>query len=176
MGAVGAIHPSRNPSQIASRVPRAHCTQQQSRVPRRESRSRFFFFQSTVVNRTALITSSHVSSIAQIKHLSYLNAVIQETLRVRPPTPVTSRSAKGDSHVDGVFVPKDTQIMIPIRTVNVSQASQLPVKAIQELTVSYLSILKSCSSTRQSGARTRLSSSQSGGWTRQHSTTQRFRC
>lgn len=65
-----------------------------------------------------LIARNNNPGWQDIKHLSYLNAVVQETMRVRPPTPQTAREASKDSTIDGVFVPKGMTISIPIRSVN----------------------------------------------------------
>ncbi|PWN46321.1 cytochrome P450 [Ceraceosorus guamensis] len=48
-----------------------------------------------------------------IKHLKYLNHVVQEVMRLRPPVPHTARQARKTSTIDGVLIPKGTLIYIP---------------------------------------------------------------
>jgi cytochrome P450 len=60
-------------------------------------------------------------STPQIKQLSYLHCFIQEVMRLRPPTPATSRQASQNCTVDGVFIPKGTSIYIPNRSVNMDK-------------------------------------------------------
>ncbi|KAF7316493.1 hypothetical protein MIND_00168400 [Mycena indigotica] len=53
-----------------------------------------------------------------LKSLSWLDCVINESLRVLPPVPLTIREAGKTAYVDGVLVPKGTIITCPIRVVN----------------------------------------------------------
>ncbi|KAK0443842.1 cytochrome P450 [Armillaria borealis] len=55
--------------------------------------------------------------IRTIKQLQYLDCVINESLRLFPPIPMTFRKSMKDDHLDGKFVPKGTLIYVPIRAV-----------------------------------------------------------
>ncbi|KAG7441876.1 cytochrome P450 [Guyanagaster necrorhizus] len=55
--------------------------------------------------------------IRKIKQLQYLDCVINESLRLFPPIPMTFRKSTKDDHLDGKFVPKGTLIYVPIRAV-----------------------------------------------------------
>ncbi|KZV84536.1 cytochrome P450 [Exidia glandulosa HHB12029] len=52
------------------------------------------------------------------KNLPYLDAVVQESLRILPPVPMTFRKSKAAHTIDGVLIPKDTLFYIPIRVYN----------------------------------------------------------
>ncbi|KAJ3907532.1 cytochrome P450 [Lentinula edodes] len=54
----------------------------------------------------------------ELKDLVWLDCVIQESLRLYPPVPMTFRQAATTDHVDGVVIPKGTLYYIPIRVVN----------------------------------------------------------
>jgi len=54
----------------------------------------------------------------QVKNLKYLDAVIHESLRVRPPVPATLRKSTKDDVIDGTFVPKGTHLYIASRVIN----------------------------------------------------------
>ncbi|KAJ6542567.1 cytochrome P450 [Mycena capillaripes] len=53
-----------------------------------------------------------------IKSLTWLDCVVNESLRVLPPVPLTLRVAEKTDYIDGVLVPKGTVITIPIRVIN----------------------------------------------------------
>ncbi|KAF7325693.1 hypothetical protein MKEN_00419400 [Mycena kentingensis (nom. inval.)] len=53
-----------------------------------------------------------------LKSLSWLDCVVNESLRVLPPVPMTVRVADKTAYVDGVLVPKGTIITCPIRVIN----------------------------------------------------------
>ncbi|KAJ7314915.1 cytochrome P450 [Mycena albidolilacea] len=53
-----------------------------------------------------------------IKSLTWLDCVVNESLRVLPPVPLTLRVANKTEYIDGVLVPKGTVITIPIRVIN----------------------------------------------------------
>ncbi|KAL6695233.1 cytochrome P450 [Trichoderma pleuroticola] len=62
---------------------------------------------------------SLIESIAdKIHRLPYLNAFVNEVLRFHPSVPVTLRRSVCDTTVDGVFVPADTALALPIRAIN----------------------------------------------------------
>lgn len=48
----------------------------------------------------------------EIDKLPYLNAVLNETMRVFPPVPLTLRETVADTTIQGHFIPKDTTIII----------------------------------------------------------------
>ncbi|KAJ3822431.1 cytochrome P450 [Lentinula raphanica] len=54
----------------------------------------------------------------ELKDLVWLDCVVQESLRLYPPVPMTFRQAATTDYVDGVLVPKGTLYYIPIRVVN----------------------------------------------------------
>ena len=53
-----------------------------------------------------------------IKGLSYLDAVINESMRVTPPVPRSIRIASKASVIDGVYIPKGTLLPITSRAIN----------------------------------------------------------
>ncbi|KAJ7711568.1 cytochrome P450 [Mycena metata] len=53
-----------------------------------------------------------------LKSLTWLDCVVNESLRVLPPVPLTLRCAEKTDHVGGLLVPKGTLINIPIRVIN----------------------------------------------------------
>ncbi|KAJ7938237.1 cytochrome P450 [Mycena leptocephala] len=53
-----------------------------------------------------------------VKSLAWLDCVVNESLRVLPPVPLTARVAEKTDYIDGVLVPKGTVITIPIRVIN----------------------------------------------------------
>jgi cytochrome P450 len=57
-----------------------------------------------------------------IDKLPYLNAVLNETLRVFPPVPLTLREAANDTTIAGHFIPKGTTIAICPWAINTSKA------------------------------------------------------
>ncbi|KAE9410054.1 cytochrome P450 [Gymnopus androsaceus JB14] len=54
----------------------------------------------------------------ELKDLVWLDCVVQESLRLYPPIPMTFRQAATTDYVDGVLIPKGTLYYIPIRVVN----------------------------------------------------------
>ncbi|KAJ7141836.1 cytochrome P450 [Mycena crocata] len=53
-----------------------------------------------------------------IKALTWLDCVVNESLRVLPPVPLTLRVAEKTDYIEGVLVPKGTILNIPIRVIN----------------------------------------------------------
>ena len=53
-----------------------------------------------------------------IKGLAYLDAVINESMRLTPPVPRTVRIASKSSYIDGLYVPKGTLLPISNRSIN----------------------------------------------------------
>lgn len=53
-----------------------------------------------------------------LKDLQWLDCVVQESLRLMPPVPMTFRQAAKTDYIDGVLVPKGTLFYIPIRVIN----------------------------------------------------------
>ncbi|KAJ9475725.1 Cytochrome P450-DIT2 [Pseudozyma hubeiensis] len=53
-----------------------------------------------------------------IKGLAYLDAVINESMRVTPPVPRTVRISSKASYIDGIYVPKNTLLPISNRAIN----------------------------------------------------------
>lgn len=52
---------------------------------------------------------------SDIKHLTYLQAIVKETLRLYPPGPLGGpREATQDCHVGGYYVPKGTRLTVNI--------------------------------------------------------------
>lgn len=74
--------------------------------------------------RTSLPSLESDSSISalDIDKLPYLNAVLNETMRVLPPVPITLREASHDTTIQGHFVPAGTSIIICPWAVNTSKA------------------------------------------------------
>jgi cytochrome P450 len=63
--------------------------------------------------------SSQITS-ADIDRLPYLNAVLNETMRVFPPVPLTLREAACDTTIQGSFVPRGTTVVICPWAINTS--------------------------------------------------------
>ncbi|KAI0059656.1 cytochrome P450 [Artomyces pyxidatus] len=53
-----------------------------------------------------------------LKDLKFLDCVIMESLRLFSPAPTTRRVAAKSDWIDGIYVPKGTQLSIPIRAIN----------------------------------------------------------
>ena len=62
---------------------------------------------------------SEISS-AEIDRLPYLNAVLNETMRIFPPVPLTLREAAHDTTIQGSFIPAGTTVVICPWAVNTS--------------------------------------------------------
>ncbi|KAF2117193.1 cytochrome P450 [Lophiotrema nucula] len=60
----------------------------------------------------ALNDSNATISSTDIDRLPYLNAVLNETMRVFPPVPLTLRETVADTTIQGHFIPKNTSIII----------------------------------------------------------------
>lgn len=56
-----------------------------------------------------------------IDKLPYLNAVLNETMRIFPPVPITLREADHDTTIQGHFIPKETTIVICPWAINTSR-------------------------------------------------------
>ncbi|BFZ56603.1 hypothetical protein PYCC9005_003650 [Savitreella phatthalungensis] len=54
----------------------------------------------------------------QLDSLKYLGNVVKEVLRFFPPVPITRRTAIEDGYIEGVFVPKDSNIFIVPSAIN----------------------------------------------------------
>jgi cytochrome P450 len=65
--------------------------------------------------------TAQVSS-ADIDHLPFLNAVLNETSRVFPPVALTLREAEHDTTIQGQFIPAGTSIIICPWAINTSNA------------------------------------------------------
>lgn len=57
-------------------------------------------------------------SFSQMRSSEYLNAVVQETLRIKPAIPGTARETSKDSWIDGIWVPKGTVLSISSYAIN----------------------------------------------------------
>jgi cytochrome P450 len=57
----------------------------------------------------------------KIDRLPYLNAVLNETMRVFPPVPLTLRETANDTSIQGHFVPKATTVVICPWAINTSE-------------------------------------------------------
>uniref|UniRef100_A0A8H8CGE5 Cytochrome P450 n=1 Tax=Psilocybe cubensis TaxID=181762 RepID=A0A8H8CGE5_PSICU len=53
-----------------------------------------------------------------LKDLTWLDCVLQESLRLMPPAPMTFRQAAKSDYIDDIYVPKGTLFYIPIRVIN----------------------------------------------------------
>ncbi|KAL6709911.1 hypothetical protein ACN47E_000696 [Coniothyrium glycines] len=60
----------------------------------------------------AILDPSRQISSTEIDRLPYLNAVLNETMRLFPPVPLTLREAARDTTIQGAFVPAGTTIVI----------------------------------------------------------------
>ncbi|RAR12319.1 cytochrome p450 [Stemphylium lycopersici] len=68
----------------------------------------------------ALKNGGQVSS-TEIDRLPYLNAVLQETMRVFPPVPLTLRETAHDTTIQSQFVPAGTTVVISPWAINTSK-------------------------------------------------------
>lgn len=68
---------------------------------------------------TLLNADSQISSV-EIDRLPYLNAVLQETMRIFPPVPLTLRETAHDTTIQGHFIPAETTVVICPWAVNTS--------------------------------------------------------
>lgn len=68
------------------------------------------------------LESDESISALDIDKLPYLNAVLNETMRVLPPVPLTLREASHDTTIQGHFVPAGTSIIICPWAVNTSKS------------------------------------------------------
>ncbi|KAJ4336831.1 hypothetical protein N0V95_008497 [Ascochyta clinopodiicola] len=68
----------------------------------------------------ALSDPSNSISSTDIDRLPYLNAVLQETMRLFPPVPLTMRETALDTTICGAFVPRGTTVVICPWAVNTS--------------------------------------------------------
>ncbi|KAF2009604.1 cytochrome P450 [Aaosphaeria arxii CBS 175.79] len=68
------------------------------------------------------ITSSDPITSTTIDKLPYLNAVLNETMRVFPPVPLTLRETLSDTTIQGSFIPAGTSIIICPWAINTSKA------------------------------------------------------
>ncbi|KAI0271653.1 cytochrome P450 [Gloeopeniophorella convolvens] len=57
-----------------------------------------------------------------LRDLKMLDCVVQESLRLYAPVPLTVRIAARDGTIDGVRVPRGTLLPVPIRTLNTARA------------------------------------------------------
>ncbi|KAF9476118.1 cytochrome P450 [Pholiota conissans] len=67
---------------------------------------------------TPVFTEGARPGYRELKDLQWLDCVVQESLRVMPPVPMTLRQAAKTDYIDGVVVPKGTFLYIPIRVIN----------------------------------------------------------
>jgi cytochrome P450 len=69
---------------------------------------------------TELDLNSDIDS-TQIDRLPYLNAVLNETMRIFPPVPLTLRETSNDTTIQGHFIPKATTLIICPWAINTSE-------------------------------------------------------
>ena len=69
----------------------------------------------------ALLEANGQISSTEIDRLPYLNAVLQETMRIFPPVPLTLRETAHDTTIQGSFIPAHTTIVICPWAINTSQ-------------------------------------------------------
>lgn len=72
--------------------------------------------QERLYEETAEIVSTENTSIEyeHLKQISYMDLIIKETLRLMPSIPIIGREAVKDTIVNGIYLPKGMQVMIPI--------------------------------------------------------------
>jgi cytochrome P450 len=69
--------------------------------------------------REKLDLNGQITSI-EIDHLPYLNAVLNETMRIFPPVPLTLRETAHDTTIQGHFIPAATTVVLCPWAVNTS--------------------------------------------------------
>lgn len=57
-------------------------------------------------------------SSAHVERMPLLRAFLEEVLRWYPPIPMTMREPLVDTELDGLYVPKGTRIVVPIKAIN----------------------------------------------------------
>ncbi|KDR66172.1 hypothetical protein GALMADRAFT_148080 [Galerina marginata CBS 339.88] len=67
---------------------------------------------------SALFSENPRPDYRALKELQWLDCVVQESLRLMPPVPMTFRQAAKTDFIDGVLVPQGTMFYIPIRVIN----------------------------------------------------------
>ncbi|KAH7397318.1 cytochrome P450 [Pyrenochaeta sp. MPI-SDFR-AT-0127] len=67
-----------------------------------------------------LVEANGQISSTDIDRLPYLNAVLQETMRIFPPVPLTLRESAQDTTIQGQFVPAGTTVIICPWAINTS--------------------------------------------------------
>jgi cytochrome P450 len=70
--------------------------------------------------RSELDLNGEIDS-TKIDRLPYLNAVLNETMRVFPPVPLTLRETANDTTIQGHFIPKATTVVICPWAINTSE-------------------------------------------------------
>lgn len=71
---------------------------------------------------TPILAADSRPEYRTLKELQWLDCVVMESLRVLPPVPMTFRKTGNADYLDGVYVPKNTILYIPIRVINTWQA------------------------------------------------------
>ncbi|KAJ7456302.1 cytochrome P450 [Mycena galericulata] len=67
---------------------------------------------------TPVYTANPRPDYRTLKSLEWLDCVVNESLRVLPPVPLTLRVAEKTDYIEGLLVPKGTVLNIPIRVIN----------------------------------------------------------
>jgi cytochrome P450 len=68
--------------------------------------------------RKEVATLSNSATFDEIEACHYLGNVVKEILRFIPPLNITSRHARENDELNGVFIPKGTELVIPIYAMN----------------------------------------------------------
>ncbi|OJI99006.1 hypothetical protein ASPVEDRAFT_50570 [Aspergillus versicolor CBS 583.65] len=63
-------------------------------------------------------SSTETMSSAHVERMPLLRAFLEEVLRWYPPIPMTMREPLVDTELDGLYVPKGTRIVVPIKAIN----------------------------------------------------------
>jgi cytochrome P450 len=70
--------------------------------------------ESRLVQEVKTVLNGRTPRLEDLRQLDYTRMVIEETMRLYPPAWIIGRRAHGDDEIDGYFIPKDTNCLIPV--------------------------------------------------------------
>ncbi len=70
--------------------------------------------ENKLLQEAKTILNGRTPALDDLRQLDYTRMVIEETLRLYPPAWIIGRRANEDDVIDGYFIPKDTNCLIPV--------------------------------------------------------------